>query len=67
MYCDMEKEFLKKHNIKFESIDVSENQKAANEMVAKSGQMGVPVTEVDGEIVIGFDKEKLKKLLDIKE
>jgi len=66
-YCDIEKEFLKKHNIEFESIDVSENQEAANEMVEKSGQMGVPVTEIDGEIVVGFDKEKLKKLLDIKE
>ena len=66
-YCTMEEDWLKEHKIDFEAIDVSENQEAANEMVKKSGQMGVPVAEVDGEIVIGFDKEKLKKLLDIKE
>ncbi|MBL7100496.1 MAG: NrdH-redoxin [Nanoarchaeota archaeon] len=66
-YCTMEKDFLKEHNIEFEEIDVSENQDAANEMVKKSGQMGVPVTEIDDEIIVGFDKERLKELLDIKE
>lgn len=65
-YCTQEKDFLKEHKIEFEDIDVSANQEAANEMVEKSGQMGVPVTDIDGEIVVGFDKEKLKKLLDIK-
>ncbi len=65
-YCTMEKDFLKQSKIQFEDIDVSTDQKAANEMVEKSGQMGVPVTEIDGKIVVGFDKEKLKKLLDIK-
>lgn len=66
-YCSMEKDFLRKHKIQFEDVDVSNNQEAANEMVKKSGQMGVPVTEIDGYIVVGFDKEKLKNLLDIKE
>lgn len=66
-YCVMEKDFLKAHKVAFEDIDVSANQEAANEMIEKSGQMGVPVTDVDGEIVVGFDKEKLKKLLGIKE
>ncbi|MDP2906325.1 MAG: glutaredoxin domain-containing protein [Nanoarchaeota archaeon] len=65
-YCTMEKDFLKQNKIEFESIDVSDDQKAANEMIKKSGQMGVPVTEIDGEIVVGFDKEKLKKILGIK-
>ncbi len=65
-YCVMEKDFLREHKIQFEDIDVSADQKAADEMVEKSGQMGVPVTEIDGEIVVGFDKEKLKKLLGIK-
>lgn len=65
-YCVMEKDFLKQNKIEFEDVDVSANQEAANEMVKKSGQMGVPVTEIDGEIVVGFDKEKLKKILDIK-
>lgn len=62
----MEKDFLKQNKIEFEDVDVSNDQKAANEMVKKSGQMGVPVTEIDGEIVVGFDKEKLKKILGIK-
>ncbi len=65
-YCTMEKDFLKQNKIEFEDVDVSDNQKAANEMVKKSGQMGVPVTEIDDEIVVGFDKEKLKKILSIK-
>lgn len=66
-YCNMEKEFLKQNKIEFKDIDVSNDQDAANEMIEKSGQMGVPVTEIDGKIVVGFDKEKLKKLLGIKE
>ena len=65
-YCKMEKDFLKEHKIEFEDIDVGADQEAAQEMVEKSGQMGVPVTDIDGEIVVGFDKDKLKKLLDIK-
>lgn len=67
LYCNLEKDFLKEHNIKFEDIDVSADRKVANEMIKKSGQMSVPVTEIDGEIIIGFDKEKLKKILGIKE
>ena len=64
-WCHTAKEFLTKNNIKFEDIDVGENQEAAQEMVEKSGQMGVPVIEVDGQIIIGFDEGKLKKALDM--
>lgn len=64
-YCDMAKEFLKEHNIEFEDVNVQEDKEKAKEMVEKSGQMGVPVIDVDGEIIVGFDKEKLKRLLDI--
>ncbi len=66
-YCVTLKHFLKKHNIKFEDIDVSKDVKAQEEMIKKSGQMGVPVIDIDGEIVIGFDKEKITKLLKINE
>jgi len=66
-YCFTLKEFLKEHNIEFEDIDVSQDKKALNEMVEKSGQMGVPVVDIDGQIVVGFDREKICKLLDIKE
>ncbi len=65
-YCYALKDFLKEHQIEFEEIDVSADQTAAEEMIKKSGQMGVPVTEIDGEIVVGFDKEKLERLLYIK-
>ena len=65
-YCKMVKEFLTEKGVKFEDVDVSSDQEAAHKMVEKSGQMGVPQIEIDGEIkVIGFDKEKLEKELDL--
>jgi len=65
-WCHRLKEFLKEHKIKFDDIDVGEDQKAAQEMMEKSGQSGVPVTDIDGEIIVGFDKDKLKGLLKIR-
>ena len=65
-WCVRVKEFLKEHKIKFEDIDVSANREKAMEMVEKSGQMGVPVIDVDGEIVVGFDEDRLRALLKIK-
>lgn len=64
-YCKMAKEFLKDKKIKFEEVNVQENPTAAREMIEKSGQTGVPVIEIDGKFVIGFDAEEIKKLLDI--
>jgi len=66
-YCFTLKEFLKEKGIEFEELDVSKDKEAREEMIKKSGQMGVPVVEIDGEIVAGFDKEKICKLLNIKE
>ena len=66
-YCVTLKEFLKEYNIEFEDIDVSQDKTALDEMVEKSGQMGVPVVDIDGHIIIGFDKEKISQLLNIKE
>lgn len=66
-YCYTLKEFLKENNINFEEIDVSQNEKARDEMIKKSGQMAAPVLDIDGQIVVGFDKEKITKLLKIKE
>jgi glutaredoxin-like YruB-family protein len=65
-YCITLKEFLKEHGFEFEDIDVSQNKEALEEMMEKSGQMGVPVVEIDGEIVVGFDKERISNLLGIK-
>ncbi len=64
-YCIRAKQFLKEKNIVFEDIDVSTDHEKADEMIRKSGQIGVPVIEIDGEIIIGFDKERLKKVLGV--
>jgi len=64
-YCVALKEFLKENKIEFEEIDVSQDEMAAKEMIEKTGQTGVPVLEIDGEFVVGFDKEKIKKLLNL--
>jgi len=65
-YCVAVKSFLKENNVQFEDIDVSQNDLAAREMIEKSGQMGVPVIDIDGEIIVGFDRERIKSLLKIK-
>jgi glutaredoxin-like YruB-family protein len=66
MFCVDAKEFLKKHKIPFKDINVNKDRKAAAEMIQKSGQTGVPVIDVDGEIITGFDVEKIKKALNLK-
>jgi glutaredoxin 3 len=65
VYCKMTKEFFKQNNIVYEEKDVARDIMAAQEMVEKSGQMGVPVIDIDGKIVVGFDKALLSKLLNI--
>lgn len=66
-WCQATKNFLRTNNIPFEDIDVSQDEKAAMEMIMKSGQMGVPVIEIidgkDDKIVIGFNKPVLEELL----
>lgn len=64
-FCEQLKNFLRGNDVEFEDIDVSESEEDKEEMVEKSGQMGVPVVDVDGEVVIGFKKDKLKELLDL--
>jgi glutaredoxin-like YruB-family protein len=66
-YCITLKAFLKERDVEFEEIDVSQDEKSLKEMIEKSGQMGVPVVDVDGQIVVGFDKEKICQILNIKE
>ena len=62
-WCIRTKQFLKDNNIAFEDIDVSSNQQAAEEIIQKSGQMGVPVLDIDGQVIVGFDKERIKQAL----
>lgn len=64
-YCQKVKEYLKENNIDFTNYDVSSDQEKLEEMKDKSGQMGVPVVEIDGKIIKGFDQEKLNQVLGI--
>ena len=65
-WCQMTKEFLKESNISYQDVNVATDQKAAQEMIEKSGQMGVPVIDIDGKVIVGFDKNALRKALKIK-
>ena len=65
-YCVKVKEYLKSNNIDIENIDVSTSQNKLQEMIDKSGQMGVPVLDIEGKIIVGFNKEEIDKALDIK-
>ena len=62
-YCSMLKSFLKEKNVEFESKDVGKDKSAAKEMIDKSKQMGVPVTDIEGKMIVGFDKEAILKEL----
>lgn len=64
-WCVKLKEYLTKKGVEYEVVDVSADRAIVKELVAKTGQMGVPVTEIDGEYIIGFDKEKLNAKLGI--
>jgi len=65
VYCRMAKEFFKKNNVAYEEHNVAEDDRAREEMVKKSRQLGVPVIDVNGEIFVGFDQKGLKKALGI--
>jgi glutaredoxin-like YruB-family protein len=64
-FCNQLKKYFDEKGIKYRDIDVSKDQKAAEEMVRRSGQQGVPQTDINGQIVIGFDRVKINKLLGI--
>jgi len=62
-WCIRVKQFFKENNIVFQDYDVSVDHAKGEEMVNKSGQMGVPVIDIEGEIIVGFDKERIKAAL----
>ncbi len=64
-FCIRAKQYLKDNNIQYTNHDVGADPAKAQEMMKKSGQMGVPVIEIDGAIIVGFDKEKIKETLGI--
>jgi len=64
-WCTTLKAWLRKNNVYFTDVDVSRDQHAAEELVRRSGQQGVPQTEINGQIVVGFNQQRLKELLEI--
>ncbi|MBU0625356.1 glutaredoxin family protein [Patescibacteria group bacterium] len=62
-YCGMVKQYFDENNVKYTEVDVSRDEKAAEDMVKKSGQMGVPVIDVGGQIVVGFNQAELTRIL----
>ncbi|OGY66341.1 MAG: NrdH-redoxin [Candidatus Harrisonbacteria bacterium RIFCSPLOWO2_01_FULL_44_18] len=66
VYCKMAKDFFKKNNIQYEEYNVAEDEKAREEMVEKSHQLGVPVIDIGGEIFVGFNRADLEKALELK-
>lgn len=65
-YCVMAKDYLKNKGISYQEFDVSRDTQAASEMINKSGQRGVPVIDIDGTIVVGFDKDRIDQLISAK-
>ncbi len=65
-YCNMAKDYFKKNGVKYSECDVAADPKKASEMIEKSGQMGVPVIDIDGKIIVGFDLPAIKQALKIK-
>ena len=65
VYCKAAKKFFEENNIEYREHNVAENEAALDEMVEKTGQMGVPVIDVNGKIVVGFNRTKLAELLSI--
>ncbi len=65
VYCKAAKEFFKKNNISYEEYNVVTDAKRRDEMIQRSGQMGVPVIDIDGQLIVGFNERKMKELLGV--
>jgi glutaredoxin-like YruB-family protein len=62
-YCKMAKDFFQANSVAYSEHDVAADEALRNEMVEKSGQMGVPVIDIEGEIIVGFDEPRIKEVL----
>lgn len=65
VYCNMAKDFFKKKGVQFTDVNVGSDMEKRKEMIEKSGQMGVPVIDIGGDIIVGFDEPAISKLLGI--
>lgn len=66
VWCTKAKEYLRARNINFREVNIAQDRSGAIEMMRKSGQMGVPVLDINGNIIIGFDKDQIDMLLNIR-
>lgn len=66
-YCNIAKRYFREHEITFTNVDVSKDQRAAADMKRRTGQQGVPVILIGNKPIIGFDKNKINRLLNIKQ
>jgi glutaredoxin-like YruB-family protein len=64
-WCNTLKSYLRQNKVRFQDIDISRDERAAKEMVSRSGQQGVPQTDISGQMIVGFDKKKINELLGI--
>lgn len=64
-WCNTLKSYLRQNKVRFHDIDISRDERAAKEMVSRSGQQGVPQTDISGQMIVGFDKKKINELLGI--
>lgn len=64
-YCKAVKDYLERHNIDYTEYDVSRNREKAQEIVQKTGQMGVPVVEINGDMMVGFDRQRIRQKLNL--
>lgn len=62
-YCNMAKKYFREKGVRFKDVDVSRDAAAARDMVRRSGQQGVPVIDIGGKIIVGFDRPKIDRLL----
>ena len=65
-YCKMAKDFFAQHNISYQEKDVAADEEARDNMVKLSGQLGVPVIEIDNKVIVGFDKDTLSEILGVR-
>lgn len=64
-YCNRAKHYFRQQGVRFRDVDVSKDPAAARDMVRRSGQQGVPVIDINGKIIVGFNKPEIDKLLEL--
>jgi len=64
-YCNMARKYFSQRGVRFRDVDVTRDQAAARDMVRHSGQSGVPVIDIGGKVIVGFNKAKIDKLLNL--